>query len=119
MDWRIQIVISQMEKHLHRDLSLEEMAQSFNLSASRFRHLFKAETGVSPAYYLKRLGMQEARELLETTFLSVKEIMSKLGVHDKRHFTEDFKRAYGSTPTHYRASFLRLKPLTKKAGTST
>jgi transcriptional regulator GlxA family with amidase domain len=102
MDLRVQIVITLMEKHLHRDLSLEEMAQSVNLSASRFRHLFKAEVGVSPVHHLRLLRMQRAREMVETTFLSMKEIMSMVGVSDKRHFAEDFKRTYGLTPTKYR-----------------
>jgi transcriptional regulator GlxA family with amidase domain len=102
VDRRVQIVITLMENHLHRDLSLEEMAQSVNLSASRFRHLFKAEVGVSPVRHLRLLRMQRAREMVETTFLSMKEIMSMVGVSDKRHFAEDFKRAYGLTPAKYR-----------------
>ena len=114
MDQRVRAAILLMEKSLHRDLSLEEIAQSVNLSASRFRHLFKAEIGVSPAQYMKSLRMQRARELLDATFLNVKQVMSMAGVRDKGHFIENFKKAYGLTPTQHRARQIRTNSLTKK-----
>jgi len=103
MDQRIKRVIVEMEKHLDSELSLEVLAQSVNLSTSRFRHLFKAETGTTPAQYLKSLRMSRAKKLVETTFLNIKQIMCCIGVHDKRHFAKDFERNYGLIPTQYRA----------------
>jgi transcriptional regulator GlxA family with amidase domain len=103
MDRRVKTAIVQMEKHLGRELSLDVMAQSVNLSTSRFRHLFKTETGTTPAQYLKSLRMRRAKELVENTFLNIKEIMCSIGVRDKRHFAKDFERTYGLTPTQYRA----------------
>ena len=50
-----------------------------NLSGSRLRHLFKAEMDQTPAQYLKAIRMREAAMLLRTTFLSVKEIMNRVG----------------------------------------
>jgi transcriptional regulator GlxA family with amidase domain len=103
MDPRVQLAVRQMEKQLHRELSLEVMAQSVNLSSSRFRHLFKKEMGTTPAQYLKALRMRRAKELVETTFLNIKQIMSSIGMRDKRHFAKDFERTYGVTPTQHRA----------------
>jgi AraC-like DNA-binding protein len=40
--------------------------------------------------------------LLTTTFLSVKEIASRVGLADESHFVRDFKRIYGMTPSEYR-----------------
>jgi transcriptional regulator GlxA family with amidase domain len=102
MDQRVKTAIVQMEKHLGRELSLDVMAQSVNLSTSRFRHLFKTETGTTPAQYLKSLRMRRAKELVENSFLNIKEIMCSIGVRDKRHFAKDFERTYGLTPTQYR-----------------
>lgn len=112
MDQRIQIVIHLMEKNLHHELSLEEIAQSINLSSSRLRHLFKAEVGISPAQYLKMLRMQRAKDLIETTFLNMKQIMNRIGVSDKRHFAKDFKKIYGLTPAQYRGSSRSVDHLT-------
>lgn len=103
MDQRIKKAISEMEKHLNSELSLDVLAESVNLSTSRFRHLFKTETGITPAQYLKSLRMSRARELVETTFLNIKEIMCSIGVRDKRHFAKDFEKTFGLTPTQYRA----------------
>lgn len=91
-----------MEGQLHRDLTLEELARHVNLSPSRLRHLFKEETGTSPARFLKTLRLEKAKALIEGTFLSLKQIMVKVGIRDRRHFAEDFKKAYGSAPAGYR-----------------
>jgi transcriptional regulator GlxA family with amidase domain len=102
MDQRVQIIIALMEENLQRELPLEELAKSVNLSVSRLRHLFRAETGTSPTQYLKSVRIRKAKEMLETTFMSVKQIMSLVGAGDRNHFARNFKKAYGSTPTEYR-----------------
>ena len=58
---------------------------------------------MSPIKYLKLLRMEKAKHLLETTFLSVKEITYRVGINDDSHFVRDFKKAYGTAPTQYRA----------------
>ncbi|MGH9906870.1 MAG: helix-turn-helix domain-containing protein, partial [Pyrinomonadaceae bacterium] len=40
--------------------------------------------------------------LLETSFLSVKEITHSVGLNDESHFVRDFKAVYGFPPTRYR-----------------
>ena len=106
MDPRIQKVLTLMENNLHKKQSFKQLAQSVNLSLWHLHRLFKAETGMTPAKYIKHLRMQMALNLLETTFLGVKEIMLKIGVHDESHFVRDFKEAYGMTPIRYRTLFL-------------
>jgi two-component system response regulator YesN len=96
-----------MTDELRRKVPIKELAQSVNLSASRLRHLFKDRTGLSPTQYLKVQRMQKARELLENTFLTVKEIMLRVGVRDKSHLTRDFKKVYGLSPSKYRSQYLR------------
>lgn len=46
--------------------------------------------------------MERARYLLETSFLSVKEITHNVGLNDESHFVRDFKKVYGVPPTLYR-----------------
>lgn len=103
MDQRVQIVTSLIEDDLCREVSLVELARHVNLSPSRLSHLFKLEIGVSPTQYIKQLRMQRAKELLETTFLSVKEIMGRVGSNHQSHFARDFKRIYGVSPTKYKS----------------
>jgi transcriptional regulator GlxA family with amidase domain len=99
---RIKRVIERMQGDPSRTFSLGEMAESVNLSPPYFCYLFKSITGVPPARYLKTLRMQQAATLLTTTFLSVKEIVSRVGFADESHFVRDFKRIYGLTPSEYR-----------------
>jgi AraC-like DNA-binding protein len=98
------MVINYMKEDLCRELPFDEIARAVNLSPSRLRYLFKVETGMPPAHYLKHLRLQKAKELAETTFLNIKQIMDKLGIRDESHFVRDFKRVYGLTPSQYRAS---------------
>ena len=103
MDRRIQIVISAIETDFRRGWDNEELARLVNLSTSRLRHLFKAEIGKTPAQYLKSIRMREAQTLLLTTFLSVKEIMNRVGIVDESHFGHEFRKTYGLAPSKYRS----------------
>jgi transcriptional regulator GlxA family with amidase domain len=105
MDPRVRTVVILIEADLCRETALTALAHIVNLSPSHLRHLFKAETGLTPAQYLKRLRMEKAKQLLETTFLSVKVIASQVGIHNLSHFAQDFKKAHGLTPAQHRARF--------------
>jgi AraC-like DNA-binding protein len=78
-------------------LSLEELARSVNLSRSRLRALFKSETGMTPAQYVKRLKIEKAKELAENSNMTVGQILESIGVSDESHFRRDFKKAIGIT----------------------
>jgi two-component system response regulator YesN len=91
-----------MNENFHQPISMGEIARSANLSLSRLSHLFKIEVGTSPAKYLKQIRMEKAKHLLETSFLSIKEIMFAVGFNDSSYFTRSFKRFYGMSPTAYR-----------------
>lgn len=102
MDPRVRQAINLLSENLSRPLDVNAMAASLNLSPSRLRHLFKQQTGLTPAQYLKRLRIESARELLEGSFLRIKEVMPKVGVNDESHFVRDFKKAHGLPPITYR-----------------
>jgi len=102
MDFRIQHALRLISEDLRRPLVLEEIARGVNLSQPRLRSLFKAETGVTPAQHLKSLRMRKAKELLEETFLNVKQIILQIGIKDASHFARDFRDLYGLTPAEYR-----------------
>ena len=104
---RVKKVIELMQVDPSRSFSLGQMAESVNLSPPYFCYLFKSVTGVPPARYLKTLRMEQAAILLTTTFLSVKEIVRRVGCTDESHFVRDFKRIYGVTPSEYRNGALR------------
>jgi transcriptional regulator GlxA family with amidase domain len=110
MDQRVDAAIAFMNANLHRKLTPVEIAQSVRLSPSHLRQLFKSETGTPLARYLKQMRLVRARELLETTFLSIKEIVSRVGLHSFNHFISDFKNAHGVTPSQFAARYRRTTP---------
>lgn len=58
-----------------------------------------------PIRYLRLLRMERAKDLLESSFLSVKEIAYQVGLNDESHFVRDFKSTYGFSPALYRSQF--------------
>jgi transcriptional regulator GlxA family with amidase domain len=102
MDPRVQTVIDLMRNDLEHELPLSELVRVVNLSPSHLQRLFKAELGMTTFRYMKLLRMERARYLLESSFLSVKEIMKTVGINNRSHFVKDFKKLYGRTPTQLR-----------------
>jgi AraC-like DNA-binding protein len=102
MDRRVELVISQIETDVAGAWETAELAALVHLSASRFRHLFKEETGLTLSGYLRERRLERAEFLLRTTFFSIKEVMSEAGMSSMSHFVQYFKQRYGVTPTAYR-----------------
>ena len=94
-----------MRDDVRGELSLSEFAQSVNLSVWRLCHIFKSDVGMPPIRYLRLLRMERAKNLLESSFLSVKEIAFQVGLNDESHFVRDFKSTYGFSPALYRSHF--------------
>jgi len=105
LDKRVEKIIEIMREDISGELCLSEFAQSVNLSVWRLSHLFKTDVGMPPMRYLRVLRMERARDLLESSFLSVKEIGYRVGLTDESHFVRDFKAIYGLSPSCYRTQF--------------
>jgi AraC-like DNA-binding protein len=103
MDPRIERALTVLHAQYGRPVSLHDLARAVNLSASRLSHLFRAQIGTSPKRYVHALRIACAGLLLERTHLSLKEVMAQVGFNDPSHFTRDFGRYYGCTPTEWRA----------------
>lgn len=116
MDYRIKETLARIEKNISKPLKPCDLAESLNLSVSHFQHLFKKEVNVSVIKYINSLRLQKARELLETSYLRVKEIKLKVGITNNSHFLGDFKREFGETPNGYRKTFRNSRNSVKIAG---
>ena len=114
MDQRVRAIIALMNANLNGKLTVHEMAMAVGLSTSHLRRLFKAQIGKPIAAYLKDLRLQQSRELLETTFLSVKQIAAIVG-QSTNHFVTDFKKMHGVTPARFANRYSRTDKLTRRA----
>lgn len=93
-----------MRESVYKNISPEQIALELNISYSGFRRAFREFTGTSPLKYIIELKMNEAKRLLSTTFLTVKEIAYKLNFDNPDYFPVFFKKRTGLTPVEYRNS---------------
>ena len=108
-DIRILRAINLINSKFNQDFDFNGLAEALNLSPSRLRHLFKAETGMSFRKYLRLVRMRRAKSLLETSFLSVNEIAERVGIGDSSHFIREFEKQHGLSPGKYRKKRLSAK----------
>lgn len=83
-------------------LSLESLAEHFELSPNYISRFFKQETGYNFIQYVSFLRMERVKEELETTDLQIKEIVYGVGYMDVASFVRKFKAYEGVTPGQYR-----------------
>lgn len=89
-------------ENMYTSLSLKEISRTVGLGYSLFRKKFKEYTGVSPAQYQINLRIQEAKEILIRTNLSLKEISHNLGFESQNYFYRQFRQKTGYTPSEFR-----------------
>jgi len=95
---RIQNALNHARKNLHRAVSVDELAESANLSPRQFSRVFTAETGQSPAKALEGLRLEAARLLIEQSRHPLEIVARETGFRDRRHLREAFVRGFGVPP---------------------
>jgi transcriptional regulator GlxA family with amidase domain len=77
------------------------------MSVRTFTRRFREETGVSPAQWLLRHRVEEARRLLETTDLPVDRVAGRAGFGTATSMRQHLHAAVGLSPSTYRKTFGR------------
>lgn len=85
-----------------RRTSVAELAAMVGLGTSHFTTLFRDKVGVPPLRYQANLRMATARELLDSTEMSVSEVAHACGFDDPLYFSRQFSQAHQVSPTAYR-----------------
>lgn len=91
-----------IERHLSKEVSLEEVAEFIGLNASYFSQLFKQSTGETFVKYRIKQRMERAKQLLAEPHQRITDISYEIGYADHPHFTKTFKKVTGLTPSEYR-----------------
>lgn len=91
-----------IEGHYGEKLSLESISGHFYISPNYFSALFKKEMGMNFVEYLTNIRMREAQKLLANPRYSIAEIAEMTGYRDVSHFSSNFARKYGMTPSAWR-----------------
>ncbi|MDN3351001.1 helix-turn-helix domain-containing protein [Actinomadura sp. DC4] len=93
--------------NLHEPLGLPRLAREAGMSVRTFTRRFREETGVSPAQWLLRQRIEEARRLLETTDLPIDRVAERAGFGTATSMRQHLHTAVGVSPTTYRRTFGR------------
>ncbi len=85
-------------------LRIPDVAQTLGISLRSLNRRFKQAIGISPSEYLQQQRINNARELLRTSNLSIAEVALAVGYVDSGYFCRLFKEAMKQTPRDYRQS---------------
>ncbi len=91
-----------------KELSLTEAARRAFMSDTYFRKLFKKEFGVSPKEYIIEKRIKYAASLIISGDCSLKEVATFSGYNDYKHFSVEFKRVTGKSPSQYNYNYYLL-----------
>ncbi|WP_420824878.1 GlxA family transcriptional regulator [Streptomyces coryli] len=90
---------------LHEPITIAELADRAGMSLRTFGRHFAEEVGTTPLRWLNQQRVARARELLETTDLTVDAIADRSGLGTADGLRQHFHRAVGTTPAAYRRTF--------------
>lgn len=96
---RIAKAIHVLRNDFRTPLSVSDLAQTANMSASSFHQHFKSVTGTTPLQYQKDLRLIEARALLVEQGQSVSETAYAVGYESPTHFSRDYSNRFGIPPS--------------------
>ena len=96
--------IEESAEHFDEDVNLQSLADGCNMSISHFMREFKRVTGTSPKKHQQTLRINNAKQLLSSTSLTVAEVASLCGFSDPLYFSRLFKKVVGLSPTEYRGN---------------
>lgn len=94
-----------LDEHFGQPLLIDELAGRFGFGVRNFKRRFKEATGYTPLAYLQTLRLEKAKQLLETTRMSLDSITFAVGYEDSNSFRRLFQQRVGLLPAAYRKKF--------------
>lgn len=95
-------IMSYVQANIDRKLTREDIAHQIHLSVRHMNRLFQGETGQSLGAYIHSYKLARAKQLLERSDLTVKQIAYSLGYRELPSFYRMIHRNLGKTPTEVR-----------------
>lgn len=100
--WLVEGAIAHLNDHFRESLDIDLLCRISRMSRrSLFRH-FQQTLGMTPHQYLCGLRLSHALKLLDSTIHSLDEIAAECGFYDSSHFSREFRKVHGCSPTMWR-----------------
>ena len=90
--------------HIREKLSVPTVARMVDVSPSYLTALFHKNLQISPGEYIRRIKLQESKQMIRENNLNFTEIAAALQYSTVHHFSRQFKEKFGITPTEYAKS---------------
>ena len=90
-----------VSNHVWEDLSVPFVAHHVDMSPSYLTALFQKHLAIAPAEYIRRVKLQESKQLIRENKLNFTEIAAELQYSTVHHFSRQFKEKFGMTPSDY------------------
>lgn len=107
--FRLALVKQLISADLSKKVSVPFLAQSCALTRSHFSRSFKRSTGMSPQAWIRNQRIQQAKELIKTSRLTLTQISAECGFCDQAHFSHMFSRTEGTNPALWRGLERKLQ----------
>ena len=98
---RIVDIMNYLKNH-YKDVTLDELADNFNLSKPYLSKYIKENAGITFQEAVKQARMKKARAMLKESNKTVESIAASVGYENVEHFNRLFKKSYGMTPVQFR-----------------
>ena len=82
-------------------ISVEELAESLNVSHSSLQRKIKGLTGLSPVEFIRNVKIKKAAEMLASGDYRVNEVCYAVGFSKPSYFSACFKKQFGVLPKDY------------------
>ncbi|MEM9500068.1 MAG: helix-turn-helix domain-containing protein [Pseudomonadota bacterium] len=86
-------------------LTVEKLAEQIGMSARNFARAYTNTMGKTPAKAVEAMRIESAKDFLESTPMSVKEIAVACGFKDEDRMRRAFLRTLNVSPSEYRRNF--------------
>ncbi len=106
---RLAALLDWLPGHLDEELTVGDLARRAGMSLRAFQRRFRERLGTTPGDWLARQRIARARELAETTDLTVEQIAALSGFGSVETLRHHFRRLVGTTPGRYRRSFAQAE----------
>ncbi|WP_115553830.1 GlxA family transcriptional regulator [Xanthomonas arboricola] len=98
-------LLDYMRENLQRDHSLDELAERVAMSRRSFTRRFLKTTGMTVGSWLDAERLRRAKDLLESTSLSIDQVAERSGYRTAVSFRQSFNRAFQVSPRDWRRAF--------------
>ena len=99
---RIVDIMKYVQNHYY-DVTLEDLAESFNLSKPYLSRYIRQKSGMTFQEAVKKARLKRARKMLKESNQTVESIAETVGYETVEHFNRLFKKTYNMTPGQYRS----------------